>query len=242
MNGIVVSVDFADLLRITLPRSFWHFDKVLVVSTERDTETAAVVDSYKYADVSLFCTDAFYRNGAHFNKGLALEEGLDVLGREGCMVIFDADIVMPCDWQLGDFDPGCLYSPRRRLCVNPSDWGGTKDWSNYRRYHDREYAGYFQLFHADDPVLKERPWYGVDWKTAAGCDSDFQARWPEEKRIRPDFEVLHLGPPAENWCGRVTPMLDGTTPPEAEDRLQTRREVQRNRRRGYAAERLAKQL
>jgi hypothetical protein len=59
----------------------------------------------------------------------------------------------------------------------------------------------------------------------------FFQRWPEANRVRPDFEVLHLGEPAENWFGRTTPQLGETkTPPEAEERLREFRETFRIRR------------
>jgi len=44
------------------------------------------------------------------------------------------------------------------------------------------------------------------------------ARWPVEKRVWLPTFVLHLGPHGKNWCGRVTPRLDGTVPKEAESR------------------------
>jgi hypothetical protein len=208
MKAILVCVDYADLLAITLARNFTMFDKVLIVSNDRDSETHALAKSYKYADVSLYNTDAFYRDGADFNKGLAIEEGFDVLGRDGWIAVLDADIVLPRDFcgqlSLHAVDPHCIYGPSRRLCVNPKDWNGGYDWSRLPRIPDREIAGYCQVFHANAPVLQYRPWYGTNWTHAGGCDSVFQAKWPTEQRTRLPFDALHLGPHGVNWHGRVT--------------------------------------
>ena len=64
-----ICVDFADILALTLPRNARHFKNILVVTSPDDHATADVVKSVKNA--SLFTTDAFYRDGAVFNKGLA---------------------------------------------------------------------------------------------------------------------------------------------------------------------------
>lgn len=120
-NCVIVCVDFADLLAVTLPKNRHHFESVVVVSTERDTDTNDVA----YANNCLtYNTDAFYRNGADFNKFLTLEEGLDVLGRDGWICILDADILLPREipWlslppPVGP-TPGRLYSPLRRMLEN----------------------------------------------------------------------------------------------------------------------------
>ncbi len=224
ISGITVCVEYDDILSLTLPKNACHFERIVVVSSPADKRTAVVVE--KVPNAELYVTDAFYQNGAHFNKGLAIEEGLDFLGRHGWMAIIDADIVMPktmlLDLDAGGVQIGNLYTPFRRMCYDPAGWDGTYQWDKYKAlYEEREFAGYFQLFHADDPVLADRPWYGVDWKTAAGCDSDFQSKWSDSRKIRPGFEVLHLGQNTDNWCGRRTARLDGEAVPEAAERKQS---------------------
>ena len=197
MNAITVCVGYEQTLAITLPRNRKYFDRYMVVTFEDSPLLSKFARGY---GLDMYFTDAFYRNGALFNKGLSLELGLDALGRNGWLMILDADILLPD--KLPEFTEGNLYSPYRRMCYDPCKWKESDDWKQYRRYPDREFAGYCQVFHADDPVLKTRPWYGTNWTHAGGCDSDFQARWPDDKKIRPDFEVLHFGQPAKNWGGR----------------------------------------
>lgn len=220
VNAITVCVEFSDLLAVTLPRNAKHFKKVLVVSSHWDTPTAAVVRSVPNAE--LFTTNAFYRGGAAMNKGAAMEEGLDVLGRAGWMCILDADILLPASVELpGGAVSGNLYTPRRRMLYDVTKWMEfLDDWSELPLHAPEEFAGYFQLFHANDPVLVERPWYGVNWKHAGGCDSDFQKKWGRRNQVRPPFEVLHLGEDGKNWCGRVTPTTRGEVHPDAAARQQ----------------------
>ena len=237
MKSIVVCVEFDDLLAITLPRNARHFERVLVVTSPADEATQHVVSAVPNGEV--YATDAFYRQGAAFNKGLALEQGFDVLGREGWLLVWDADIVMPDRMELADVEIGNLYSPHRRMCRNPGEYHGQTDWTRWPIQGDREHAGYFQLFHAADPLLGDRPWYGIDWKHAGGCDSDFQARWPAHKRRRLPFEVLHLGVEHVNWHGRCQPRLDGSLPPDAQARRKAQRRMYRERRRhGFRQEKI----
>jgi hypothetical protein len=224
----VVSVEFDDLLAITLPKNARHFERILVVTSPEDEATRAV--AARVPNAQTYSTDAFCRHGASFNKGLAFEEGFDVLGREGWLVAWDADVVMPDEMDLAGIEIGHLYSPRRRMCRNLADYRGQTDWTRWPVQGDREHAGYFQLFHALDPVLRERPWYGIDWKHAGGSDSDFQAKWPKRKRRRLPFEVLHLGVEHLNWHGRCQPRVDGSLPPEAEARRTAQRKMYEARR------------
>lgn len=223
MKAIIVCVEYDDLLAITLPRNARHFDEVLVVTSFADggTEEEAWRARTRIGGrVRLHKTDAFYRNGAAFNKGLAMEEGFDVLGRDGWICILDADTLLPDGLSLAleGLKRGHLYSPYRRCLLDPAEYHDDLDWSTLREGPERqsgEFAGYCQMFHGGDPVLQLRPWYGLDWQHAGGCDSEFWWRWPKKRRIRPDFQVLHLGPMMANWAGRQTARLDGRRGPKA---------------------------
>lgn len=216
VRALVTCVGYDDMLAITLPTVLPHVDRLLVVTAPQDEKTQALVA--RYDKTVAHVTDAFYRDGAKFNKGLAIEEGFNALGRAGWMLVLDADIVLPADMsaqlKLLRPKPGFLYTPRRRILDDPTRW---KRYTNQRtwatlpgRREDIGHYGYFQLFHADDPVLATYPWYATNFTHAGQADDKFQHRWPADRKLRPPFEVLHLGRCDENWFGRTTARVDGT--------------------------------
>jgi len=220
IRGIVICVDYDDLLKITLEQNMRFMDECVVVTSLADERTRALVqDTASRYNVRLHQTDAFYRYGAKFNKGLAMEEGFDVLGRHGWIVVWDADTLFPDDmpvWQLiqsGRLRGDTLYGPNRLLLDDPRLWTPDFDWSRAHDTWDGVFAGYFQLFEATDPHLGQLPWYDVTFTHAGGGDGAFQARWPDNKKERLPFKVLHLGPRDTNWCGRISVRADGETLP-----------------------------
>lgn len=235
INGITVSVGYGDILAVTLPRNAKHFEHVIVVTDSKDKETRDVIA--KVPNAVPYITDSFYLDGATFNKGRALEEGLQCIDCEGLghgwILVHDADILMPDVMPLESCVPGNLYNPPRRMLYDPTQWREDLDWKTLDLAGDvNEFPGYFQLFHTSDPVLRSRPWYAVDWKHAGGCDSAFQKKWSADKKFRPDFEVLHLGEDGKNWCGRATKRMDGTMPAGASENAAALRKFIQRRKRG----------
>lgn len=232
MRAVIVCVDYSDYLAITLPINRHHFEDMLVITSLDDTATIRLANTN---DCKVHATNSFYDN-AYFNKYKALEQGLDIFGRHGWLCILDADIVWPHIIQPIPPDRfrfpkeyienplnltiGKLYVPQRHMCPSIEELGPVRD---------EEFAGYSQIFHASDPVLGKPPWH-EQWKHAGGGDSFFAKKWIAKNQVRPPFNVLHIGEPGINWCGRVTPYLDGTVHPKAEENkyavqqmLQTRR-------------------
>lgn len=244
MRAILVSVDYSDVLALTLLYNRHHFTEVLVVTSSADVESRRVAEEN---GCRFFVTDAFYDDGADFNKWKALEQGLDVLGRDGWLCLMDADVLWPrhIPW-LGCSDDcwgrreGNLYTPMRRMWLNPtipytSDniLPPESEWDRFPLHPQQvEWAGYTQIFHASDPVLPSPPWHDISWKHAGGSDSEFQARWPQNRKVRPPFEVLHIGEAGVNWVGRATPRLDGTVPEGSADKRRKLRELIRKRGKG----------
>lgn len=228
----MVAVDYTDLLKITLPHNRHHFGDVLVVTTPGGDAR----DVARENGAEVFETGAFYDDGAAFNKWKALELGLDWFGRHGWMVLIDADVLWPRELPAG-WEPqfGHLYTPRRRMydIIGPLEAGipPEADWTKWPLHRqEREFAGYSQIFHAEDEALGPPPWHEQNWRHAGGADSFFQQKWPEARKVRPPWEVLHLGPAGENWCGRVTPLLSGETPAAAGHRADLLAHFRRGRR------------
>lgn len=220
LTAFCVCVDYSDILAITLPYNIRHFKDVVLITSPADKENVLRVASLlDRGSVSVFETDLFYRNGAKFNKWAALEAGLDMYGRKDWICLLDADVLWPKDaWRhLTKIQPGFFYTPRRRMFPDlPTAIDEVpieEDWKRFPLHRNEgEFAGYSQIFHADDTRLGPPPWHQIDWLHAGGADSFFQMKWPPHLKIRPMFEVLHLGPAGVNWMGRTMPYMDGTIP------------------------------
>lgn len=242
LNAVLVSVDYADILSITLPYNRRHFNHVTVVTTPEDKAT---INTAVRNGARTYETHLFYADGADFNKWRALEAALDFWGRDGWLCLMDADVLWPKQAQLPELEIGNLYSPLRHMLLepDPNNLPPESKWGHYPLHpQQREWAGFTQIFHGDDPALGDPPWHQTDWKHAGGADSFFQQRWSDSNKIRLPWNVLHLGPGGSNWCGRTTPDLtDGSRPPQAPQRTARLQGylAARRRNRGFTDERLA---
>lgn len=211
-RSITACVDFSDLLAITLPANAKHFDESWVITSPADRETLRVVSRTQNA--RLFVTDSFYANGAAFNKGRAISECIEHMGKTGLFASIDADTMLPEYVPWDSMRSGNLYSAKRRMLFDATqayDWIEESKWKMLPRGRDQEHAGYFSVWFADDTHLTGREWFSSQWMSAAGYDSEFQFCWPPECRLWLDVsEVLHIGLDGRNWCGRATQMVDRT--------------------------------
>src|ERR1035437_6127938 len=73
LKGIIVCVDYADVLAWTLPHNIRQFDELLVVTTGRDLHTRRLCE---HLGVRRIETDVFYKGGVPFNKGAGINAGL----------------------------------------------------------------------------------------------------------------------------------------------------------------------
>lgn len=248
MRAIMVSVDYADLLSVTLPHNRRHFQEVMVVTSPTDQATEVVALENR---CTILKTDLFYQDGAAFNKWRALEHALDIFGRRDWLCVMDADVLWPRDicfreehdkitWWMPNAasqggticqTKGILAGPLRHMCPWPitpipdeRTWGGFPIHRNVN-----EWAGYSQIFHANDPVLGEPPWHETDWESAGAADSFFQQKWVRERKIRLPFNVLHLGEAGQNWYGRATRYADGKLPKGSAEKIAKCTEIWRVR-------------
>lgn len=236
LRAILTSVDYSDILELSLPHNRRHFSEVFVVTTPDDEETRCVAlenDAYP------ILTDLFHESGPdHFNKWRALEHGLDQMGRSGWICIMDADVFWPARVTVNNLQVGQLCSPLRRMAPLTPLVPSEQTWANWPIHRNvNEWAGYTQIFHADDPHLGPAPWHETNWIHCGGADSFFQAKWPREKKVRPSWEVLHMGPSGTNWFGRASEYVDGTKPEGMEEKQARLQEVfQKRRKHGFGAE------
>ncbi len=197
---VTVSVDYEEELRLSLQANRKVFKSdYLVVTAPDNINTIAICREF---GVSVLETDAFYRNRAVFNKWAGLEEGLDVLGRSGWIAILDSDIVFPETAEI-NLDEKFLYTPQRKILQDfsggippESEWGALPGVGHYEGF-----PGYAQIFHASS-APKATPWHRTDLGHAGCADTWFEEHWPRENHAHPNFEVVHLGKPFQNWVGK----------------------------------------
>lgn len=230
-RAIMVCVNYEDLLAVTLPYNRHHFEDVCIVTdsaSEQRIRDLILPDApSSLCEIKLFVTDAFYERGAAFNKWLALERALDWYGRHGWLCVMDADVLWPRDATIPEMKIGELLTPLRRMAPWPFPisfppfwYQDERTWGSWPLHRNvGEWAGYTQIFRAEDPAIGPAPWHETDWRHAGGADSIFQRKWSNAKKIRPKWEVLHLGEAGQNWFGRATPMGDGTVLPGSDARL-----------------------
>lgn len=194
VNVLLVCVDngfYADCLERSLPIWKKHSKSVTVVTDLNDERTPIV--AHKYGAI-LHRTNAFYEGGRIFGKYAAMEEArVRSMPYEDWILFTDADI-LPTDTWLDDIrkcNPvtGNLYG-----CSRVMDSGKVVTPVG-------EIAGYFQLFHADDPHAAGDTLLNPDWLHAGNGDSEVSARWPASRRIHLPVELRHFGPDGVNWCG-----------------------------------------
>lgn len=124
IEAVIVCINYADFLKITLPANKHHFDRLVIVTDEQDTETAKVCEFY---NVQCIKTNAFYTDGSTKpNKALGINEGLKVLDKDGWVLHMDADIWLPpLARQILEnhvFHSDCIYGIDRLMCNSYQEW------------------------------------------------------------------------------------------------------------------------
>lgn len=198
VNILLVCIDngcYADHLEKSLPVWMKHAASVTVVTDLKDERTPIV--AHKYGAL-LHRTNIFYEDGRLFGKYAAMEEArVKVMPYYDWILFTDADILPPDDWleQIKKANPsiGDLYG-----CSRVMDSGKVTKAVG-------EIAGFFQLFHVDDPSVRQTPILNPAWLHCGNGDSELAFRWPPENRIHLPIEVRHFGPDGVNWCGADKP-------------------------------------
>lgn len=219
MRAVIVSVDFADLLAVTLAYNRHHFDDILIITSFTDHATLTIAHEHR---CQVYQTQEFYNDDAKFNKFLALESGLDKFGRTGWLAFLDADILWPKILDISPLVKDKLYSIRRRrlLLDVTKPIPPESEWKKLPLDPQvSECMGFTQIFNCEALCLRKTPWHRLDLPTAALGDSQFQNKWDLDHKVWLDADCLHLGNYAENWCGRVTQYRDGSYPKSRDELL-----------------------
>lgn len=233
LEAVTVCVGFDDFLDVTLALNSPHLDSMIVVSDHNDRKTHAIAKKHGAICVQ---TDLLRKNGRNFNKGAAINAGMDHFQYHGWRMHLDADIVLPDNFRRllfnhSHLDSAAIYGADRvdvigKRTLNELRRGLEKEPQHaFRclisprhdapmspRYVDnlRGYVpiGFFQLWNA----RAQKP-YPYSLGGAAHDDVMFAAQWPHGyRRHLPTAVVYHLCARepkwGENWDGnRKQPRL-----------------------------------
>ncbi len=216
IEAVTVSVGYSDFLAETIPANLSQLDRWTIVTDEQDKDTFKLCHKY-----SLPCltTDDFYRDGK-FNKGRAIQRGLNAISCQDWCLHLDADIVLPPAFrkslESAHLDPSVIYGADRMMVKSWEDWQTIKRFPHHQSgYHAYTLPdprvpvgarwvsptdgyvpiGFFQLWHGSDSIRqgifhKPYPSYHGD---AARSDVRFGLFWDRRKRaILPEVFVYHL--------------------------------------------------
>lgn len=191
IHAICVSVNYAEHLARSIETWSKTLESLTVVTDTKDDRTAEL--AYRYS-VELHRTQAFYEDGAFFNKGRAIEEVRTKLyerRKRDWHLLIDADVVPPTDWldivTAAKPRVGVLHGARRIRAETGEP------------INDSELAGFFQLYHFGD-MRAIKP-LATNFIHGGNYDSDFMLRWPRQAQRILDLTLTHHGEVGTNWCG-----------------------------------------
>lgn len=218
--GVVVCVNYSDYFEHCLASCNDLFDKLYVVTDNKDTKTADLCSQYHF--VELIKTDAFYKNGSSFDKAEGINAGLSRIPQKksNWVLIFDADIVFP-DYSRKyltskSLEATVLFGAPRHFIRNYDEYIELRDskasFSAVTDCYDPldTPIGYFQLFNSLNLTRKNiRHGYPTGSGDCSTSDLLFARKFPKRTTLR-NIRVIHLGIDGVNWSGRCSPTFEAT--------------------------------
>ena len=223
IEGVLVCVNYADFLAHTLPSIKGLFNNLVIVTDLKDQQTKKLCEYYH---VQCVMTNAFYEDGAVFNKGKGINEGLKMLSMKGWVAHIDADIYFPplTRWILNNIEPHLhkdyLYGVDRMMCASREEWDefiddpthihqsytyvhpsafkvGTRI-ADYTGEHGWHPIGYFQMWYPETSGIYTYP---TSNNGADHTDVVFSKNWDRSKRsLIPELVCIHLD--SEGYSGK----------------------------------------
>lgn len=218
LEAVIVCKDYSDFLRETLPLNLPHFDDVCVVTHPDDKATKTVCN---HLSVECVTTTDFTKFGNSFNKGRAINLGLNHLQQTDWLLHLDADIVLPYNFR------NLLHrSELNKDDIHGADRVNVYGWDAWQKIKNSKVNPYTEKWFIDPgfchaekapegmrfgarvvhaqygyvPIGFFQLWHGSKGMqynyrrgAAAGADVLFPAQWPRENRILlPEVVCYHL--------------------------------------------------
>lgn len=230
IEGVIVCINYSDFLKVTLPNNRTLFDKLVIVTDTKDTETHKTCEFY---NVECIITDIFYKDSNIPNKALGINEGLKSLSMSGWVVHLDADIWLPpMTRNILENLPlkeSIIYGIDRMMCNSYKEWhqfislkqtqGIHEGWiylhlhhfpigQRIVQYHGDGYMpiGYFQLWNPSKSNIKSYP---INVCGFDRTDVEHLKQFKRQNRgFIPELVCIHLASEkhdmGQNWRGRTT--------------------------------------
>jgi hypothetical protein len=225
IEAVTVCLNYSDYLAHTLPFNRNIFDRLVVVTSHEDKETANVCEYYH---VECIRTDVF---GKDNNKGRAINVGLNQLSRSDWLVHFDCDIIFPPRTrfllEIAKLREDTLYSCHRQMCPSYEEFAKwlAKPVINHEcdvylhnkgfpigtqigklSKHPQDTAdlgwtacGYFQMWNERSGKKYNYP---EEFAGFASSDLYFGYQWSRQYRaLIPEFSLIHLQTEDNNKMG-----------------------------------------
>lgn len=198
LNVVIVSVNYNDFLLTSLSKNYQQFENITIVTSSEDLMCQKICEKF---NVNCVVTDIMYEDGAKFNKGKAINAGINSLVDASWILLLDADIIVEGTIDTTLLDGKTLYTADRYLCEEysrlKSYQSGEIEISSIGQFEPNRGLGFFQLFHYSKE--NKYPETSVD---AAWSDLMFRDKFTSRKKI--ENSVIHLGRAYTNWEGRKT--------------------------------------
>lgn len=231
INAVIISVNYSDFLRFTLPSVKHQFDKTIVVTTMTDLETPKICE---FHNVECIRTNAMDKpNSKSINKAAGINQGIKYCDKDAWILQLDADIWLPSltrhILERCSLDETKLYGIDRLMCNSFKDWVNFyffksrslhEGWiflhlndfhvgERIVRYMDGQYypIGFFQLWKPDKSGV-----YIYPQKIDGNMDNDdllhVKQFLPDKRGFIPELISVHLASRkhemGQNWKGRAT--------------------------------------
>jgi GTP:adenosylcobinamide-phosphate guanylyltransferase len=204
LDVVIVSVNYNDLVLVSLMNNVKIFDNITIVTSSEDKMCQQICKKF---GVKCVVTDSMYDSGAKFNRGKAINEGIKSLNDPDYILIIDADIVVKNKINLESLNEDYLYTSDRWICKS---YGLYKQWRNgnieLNKIGSNESdkgIGFFQLFNINNKNIDKSKPYPETSNDAAFDDLLFRDKFVNRTKIEENV-IIHLGDPYINWSGRVT--------------------------------------
>ena len=199
IDVIVTSVDYNDFLILSLENNTKYFENITVVTSNDDIICQNICKSY---GVKCITTDSFYEDDFLFNKGKAINIGIESIVNPEFILLLDADIIVTNKIELSNLELDTLYTSDRWICYNHFQYGkwekGETSVNNLPKYERDNGYGFFQLFNFNNSL--DVKWYPSELENSSHPDLKFSSYFPKKQTI--DVDIIHLGDVKKNWNGR----------------------------------------